>query len=512
MRLKLLPLPATLALLFTLLTFAPVSAAAQGIEGAMRMASGYGNSQDQKNLQDFYALRRYTPAWQLEQAGPQGTKDFVQYIRFLLHEHGLNDERYPLDLFQQQVNARAVAEADVLASFIILKIAKSLSGQDPIPRSDPDHIWPLRRAPIDLPRGLESAVERRIVPQFLEGLAPHHTQYQKLREALANYRAIEDKGGWIKLIPGYRLARGQDSPQVPLLEQRLAQEGYYPFEMVDYRNPHYSEALGHAVTAFQQAHGLIMDGNVGSQTLLALNTGASERIDEIRANLARLRVTPPEAWEGIIINIPSFRLLLYHGGEQIYQAPVVVGRPDRASPLVVSTVSDLIINPAWYVPGSIAEKDILPKLRENPNYLEEAGLEGPENAAELDGASSGQFWQRPGPDNSLGRIKFNFVNRFGVYLHGTPHVELFDRDDRRQSSGCIRLKKPEELAEILMGNSPDWNEARLQERIDTMKTMHVPPRIKMPIKLLYWTVMMNSQNHVEFYNDVYQLDDPWLEF
>jgi murein L,D-transpeptidase YcbB/YkuD len=384
-----------------------------------------------------------------------------------------------------------------------------LAGDDPIPQNDADHVWPLRRARMNTAEGLTRAVDAHQVPQYLESLAPHYAQYEKLKEALAIYRSIAQRGGWIKLIPGYRLQMGGQSPQVPLLAQRLWQEGYLPQEAVQYANALYTPQIADAVKTFQEAHGLITDGNIGSQTLLALNIGVSERIEEIRANMARMRVTPPDAWEGIIINIPSFRLILYQGGRDIYEAPVVVGRPDRASPLLASNVSEMIINPAWYVPESIANKDIIPKLREHPELREELGLNGPDGLEQGE-ATSGQFWQKPGPDNSLGRIKFNFQNRFMVYLHGTPHVELFDRDDRRQSSGCVRLKKPEELAEILMGNSPEWSEGEIQRRIDTMKTMHITPRIRMPIKFLYWTVMVDGQARVQFYNDVYQLDDAWL--
>jgi L,D-transpeptidase YcbB len=463
---------------------------------------------EEKNITAFYAARSYASAWQMENTrGTNAVREFVQYIEGVLHEHGLNKENYPLQLFETKASQGSYAEADILATFLVLKIARSLSGGDPVPQDDPEHVWPLRRSAPNLPQGMNDAVQRYGVPQWLDGLAPQYPQYKRLKDALTQYRAIAAKGGWIKLVPGYRLNMGQTSPQVPLLAQRLWQEGYLPQAAVQYANSLYTPQIAQAVMAFQEAHGLITDGNIGPQTLLALNIGVVERIDSIRANLARMRITPREAWDGIMINVPSYSLTLYKDSEEVYQAPVVVGRPDRASPLVTSSINDIVINPPWYVPSSIAEKDIIPQLQENPQLLEEMNMVGPSDAQS---AADGQFMQKPGPENSLGRIKFNFPNRFAVYLHGTPHVELFDRDDRRQSSGCVRLKKPEELMEILMGNSSDWTEARIQDRIDSMKTMHITPKVKMPIRMLYWTVMVNSKGRIGFYNDVYQLDDPWL--
>jgi murein L,D-transpeptidase YcbB/YkuD len=492
------------------------ASASPEMESAIREVSQQiGRGIDPQSLLAFYGTRGYAPAWQLDSANAQAAAgSFVTYMRAILFEHGLTDRFYPFALFEKKVNSRNprdILEADIIASHIVLKIARSLSGGDPVPTSDQDHVWPVKRSVPNIPQGLESAIERRMVPQYLESLAPQYTQYKKLIESLKRYRDLDAKGGWIRLVPGFSYLPGQYTAQTPLLYQRLAQEGYLPFEAARYTSTLYDPQLVAAIQSFQEAHGLFPDAHVGAQTLLALNMGVKERIDEIRANMARMRVTPPEAFDGIVINIPSFRLYMFRDTNEIYQAPVVVGRPDRPSPLLASNLNEMIINPSWYVPESIAEKDILPRLQENPDYLEELNMKGPDAERIANGGSlQGAFVQKPGPENSLGRIKFNFPNRFSVYLHGTPHVELFDRDDRRQSSGCIRLKKPEELAEILMGNSGEWSEARIQDRIDSMKTQHITPRLKMPIKVLYWTVMVDSRNRVQFYNDVYQLDDAWL--
>ncbi len=508
-----------LVLLAALVLTEPLFATARSTESSPEMqqaiesvSSQIGRGIDPSSLQKFYSLRHNAPAWQLDSQNAQtAARDFIQYMRSVLYEHGLTERYYPLALFEQKMASRDVLGADVVASHIVMKIARSLSGGDPVPTNDAEHIWPVRRSTPNIPEGLENAIERRGVPQYLESLAPQYPQYRKLKEALAHYRELDAKGGWIRLVPGFSYIPGQYTAQTPLLYQRLAQEGYLPFEAARYTSTMFDPQLVAAIQSFQEAHGLFPDAHVGAQTLLALNMSVKERINEIRANMARMRVTPPEAFQGIIINIPSFRLYLFRDTNEIYQAPVVVGRPDRPTPLLSSSIGEMIINPSWYVPESIAEKDILPKLRENPNYLEELNMQGP-GADDIGGRDSlnGAYVQKPGPDNSLGRIKFNFSNRFGVYLHGTPHVELFERDDRRQSSGCIRLKKPEELAEILMGNSPDWSEDRIQSRIDSMKTMHIAPHLKLPIKTLYWTVMVDSRNRVQFYNDVYQLDEAWL--
>lgn len=471
---------------------------------------------ENKLLSDFYTKRHYAPAWDLQEGNAADVAgEFKNFIRDTLAEHGLSERGYRFDALERHAKAgtkESLLKADILASDIVLRLAHSLSGQNPTPQSKL-HTWPLKRGASDVATGLHEAVNDRRVPEYLASLAPQTNAYTKLKVALQRYREIAAKGGWIRVRPGLILTPESDDARVTQIYQRLAQEGYIDFDAKHYQTTLYDGALVDAMRSFQETHGLYPDGNVGPETYRALNIPVKDRIDQIRVNMARLRQSPPEAWEGIVINIPSAKLALYKGGSAMYEAPVVVGRVDRPSPLVSSNIYEMIINPSWYVPESIAQKDLFPKAEEDPNFFKKQGIkrhtlgsdEDPEHRVTM-------LRQDPGPLNSLGRIKFNFQNRHAVYLHGTPHVELFGRDDRTRSSGCIRLKEPMELAQILMSNASEWNAETIQKKIDSLKTQRINTPSKMPIKLLYWTNIVDSKDRVQFYNDVYGLDAEWLKY
>lgn len=502
-------------LILALIMLLPIACPAWGkdnasIERILKSSSIKSISQtlDTRLLNEFYAKRNYTPAWQLHEDSAKTTvKEFISFIRTTLDEHGLGDRNYAFAALEAKVKSSgddALAEADIIASDIVLRMARSLSGQDPTPQSKL-HTWPLKRAKTDIAGGLNKAISDGKVPDYLEHLAPQVKAYDKLKEALKHYREIQAKGGWIRIKPGGVVQEGFQDDRLTLIHNRLAQEGYMPFPQQVTKDDTYKGDLVQGIKDFQDTHGLYPDGNIGPETFRAMNVSTRERIDQIRVNLARIRQSPPDAWEDIVINIPAAQLSYYRNGEAVYEAPVVVGRVDRPSPLVKSAIYEMIINPSWYVPSSIAEKDLLPKMEKDPDFLEKQGIHNNGRAGD------GMLRQDPGPLNSLGRIKFNFSNPFAVYLHGTPHQELFGKDDRTRSSGCIRLKDPAELALIFMKNNPDWTPDKLQRRIDSMKTQHVTPPEKTPIKLLYWSTIVDSKDRVEFFNDVYGLDAEWAK-
>lgn len=465
-------------------------------------------------VKSFYQKRDYEPAWRLNDENAQQTvKDFVAFIRGELNDNGLSESNYAFATLQAKVQSGSpddLLAADIIATDTVLHIAHSFAGEDASP-SAKMQAWPIHRARMDLVNGLNEAVKSRDVSAYLNALLPQSPKYARLKQALAEYRAIADKGGWIKLPPrGTTLHPGDRDDRIPMLMQRLAQEDYLEFDAQRYQNPVYDDQLAEAVKQFQDVHGLNPDAALGPETIRAFNVSTKDRIMQIRVNMARMRLSPSSTWENIVVNIPSARITYFRGGATAYEAPVVVGRIDRPTPLVASEIYEMIINPSWYVPRSIAEKDILPKLKQDPEYLEAMGisLRGDESIGDI----ASRLKQKPGPGNSLGRLKFNFQNPYAIYLHGTPHVELFDRDDRNRSSGCIRLQKPEDLAMIFLKDEPQWTPEILRQKIDSVKTITVKAPQRVPIKVLYWTVLVDDQNRVHFFNDVYGLDRDWAGY
>lgn len=283
---------------------------------------------------------------------------------------------------------------------------------------------------------------------------------------------------------------------------------------------YYDDALRESLSAWQRRNGLDGDGNAGPKTLEMLNAPVGERMDQIRANMERWRHMPedfpPE--RHALVNIADASLLLVEGGKIAYRGPVVVGRVDRKTPFIQSEIRSMIVNPSWHVPAKIAKKDILPKLRRDPHYLEKLGFvirgneDDPHGAAiDWENMSERDFTfrlrQSPGDANSLGRIKFDFDNDFAVYMHGTPHPELFDKDRRTFSSGCIRLRDPLDVAEIVLDANPErWDAQKLNETILSGTTRWVAVTRPLPLFVLYETVFVGFDGKLQFRKDVYGYD------
>lgn len=287
----------------------------------------------------------------------------------------------------------------------------------------------------------------------------------------------------------------------------------------------FDDGLQEALQRWQIRNGLDADGNVGPKTLEMLNVPVSDRIRQIRANMERWRHMPedfpPERYAHV--NIADANLSIIESGKIAYFGPVVVGRVDRKTPFIQSNIRSMIVNPSWHVPAKIARKDILPKLRRDPHYLEKLGFvisgnEEDPHGANIDWESLKErefnfhLRQSPGDANSLGRIKFDFDNNFAVYMHGTPHQELFGKDRRNFSSGCIRLRDPVDVAEVIMSaNAGHWDEQKLNDTIQSGKTRWVAVAKPLPLFIVYETVFVGFDGKLQFRKDVYNYDKFLME-
>ncbi|MGB7295570.1 MAG: L,D-transpeptidase family protein, partial [Candidatus Aminicenantales bacterium] len=252
------------------------------------------------------------------------------------------------------------------------------------------------------------------------------------------------------------------------------------------------------------------------------NVSAAERLTQIRANLERWRWITQELGERyILVNVADFRVGVVEAGREVMSMPAVVGRAYRRTPAFSGTMSHLEINPTWTVPPKLAREDILPKVRKDPAYLGQKGFRVFENwsegAREIDVSAFDwslvkaenlpyKFRQDPGPQNSLGRIKFMFPNKFDVYLHDTPERELFNRAVRDFSSGCIRIERPVDLAEYVLRDDPDWTKEKILTAIKGGETRVVNLRNPLGVHLLYWTAWLGEDGRVQFRQDIYLRD------
>jgi murein L,D-transpeptidase YcbB/YkuD len=269
---------------------------------------------------------------------------------------------------------------------------------------------------------------------------------------------------------------------------------------------------------FQKNHRLDADGIVGRNTYAALNFTVKQRVDQIRVNLERARWVFHKLPENYIaVDIAGFQAYNYEGSNVTWTSKVQVGKPFRKTPVFKSKIKYIVFNPTWTVPPTILKKDILPKIKKDPAYLKKMKISvidrksrivDPDSVdwSKYEKSAPFTFRQEPGPHNALGRMKFIFPNEHFIYLHDTPSRTLYGRQDRAFSSGCIRIQKNIELAELLLNDPEKWNRESIQATIDGNETKRVNLPKPKPILLLYLTIWFDENDSIIFKKDVYERD------
>jgi len=391
--------------------------------------------------------------------------------------------------------------------------------------------WNFSTRPVSVERGFErltAALDSGQIRETFGRARPQHVWYQRGREALRTYRAIATAGGWSPISDGPTMKLGLDDPRVPTLRYRLTVTGDLAGDLLPPAPPMnlaFDAELEAAVKRFQERHGLTADGAVGPGTRAALSVPVSARIDQIRINLERARWVMHELHgEFVLVNVAGFDVSYFRNDEPIWTSKVIVGRPYRETPIFKSTITYVVLNPTWTIPPGILVKDKLPVIKRDPGYLkrnnirviDSAGREVNPYSVDWSRYSGGrlppfQLRQDPGDDNALGLVKIMFPNPYLVYLHDTPSKALFDKDERIFSSGCIRVEKAFELAELVLNDPVRWNRAALDAAVATKKTQTVNLATPVPVLLLYWTAQPRPDGQVIFRNDVYGRDPATLE-
>jgi len=476
------------------------------------------------DLAIFYQIREYKPAWNFEGDNNKIVfTDFINSLEQLIIYHGLDLNDYPLPLLRTLIatpEPTSQVKLELLTTDTLLQLAHDLHG-DTLNLDDLYPGWDFHRRDIDLPKALATAIDTNTTTDFINGLAPQNQSYRQLAILLKDYRDIASHNGWSKIDTGPTLRLNDHDKRVTQLRHRLLDEH---FDLAPLANQSedslYNVDLKKAVVLYQQRHGLEPDGSLGLKTLIDLNIPVETRIDQIRANMERWRHMP-ENWPSdryVLVNIASATVNIYIDNKAVYNGPVIVGRVDRKTPFIQSSIKSMIINPFWHVPTKIIREDILPKLRQDPHYLEKMGFvvsndgdNTSDSTVDWKSIQENEFdfhlRQSPGSLNSLGRLKFDFNNNFAVYMHGTPHQELFKKYERNLSSGCVRLREPEQVAVILLApNNSDWSLQHISEAIASNKTRWIGFSKPIPVYFVYWTVFIDENNEINFRRDIYDYD------
>ncbi len=372
-------------------------------------------------------------------------------------------------------------------------------------RGAPDEAW-LRAA-------LEAAREGRIARAFAAARPPV-AAYAAMRSAMARLRGIAARGGWPQVPAGPTLRLGMDDPAVVLLRQRLMPEDARGTPSAALFGP----ALESEVRAFQRRHGLASDGRVGPATRAALNVPVTARMDQLALNLERARWYLGELPDRYVqVDIANFELTDVVPGHPAWSTRVQVGQPRRPTPVLRSAINQVTLDPAWTVPPTILRRDILPKLRHHPRYLERNDMTAldahgrPLDARHIDWTHPPAglvLRQAPGPEAALGKVALRFPNRHDVYLHDTPHQALFASTVRAFSSGCVRVEDAMQLAAQVLDDPGHWSLEALTAAADRGRTRELAVRPAVPLRIIYWTVHVDPDGAVGSVPDLYAQDGP----
>lgn len=490
----------------------------EGLDAGDFAAAGGETLMEPDSLSRVYRERDHAPIWL--DGGPLESE--VAGLMTAIGEsvgHGFTADRYHRATIEQLMSAgdtssRLALELLLTDAFLAQALHRGRGAVFP-PNLDAD--WQLPQAEVDAAAFLlETADGGGNVAARLAALWPVDPEYAALVRRRAEIAATGDEMT-ARVAPGPLLRPGQSSDRIVMLKQRLMGPGDY--------SPVYDADLEREVKAFQLAAGLEPDGLVGDGTLEVLNASRGSWIDRIDANLERWRWLPRSTPETYIrVNIAAYRLRAIERGETTLAMNVIVGKPYRRTPVFTETMKYLVFNPYWNVPFSIATKDKLPLLKTDAAAEASKGYDVkprgsdvfvPVDAIDWSGVTPRGFdyllRQRPGAQNALGQMKFMMPNPYAVYLHDTPSRELFAKQERSFSSGCVRLERPEALARWLLARDGHRNAGRVADLVASGETTTIYLKTPVPVYIVYFTAFTDDDGAVTFRRDIYGRDRAIVE-
>lgn len=473
-------------------------------------------------VMDFYTHRAYRAAWTHD-------SDVEQLIASLnaTDADGLNPADFHVDeLIRSRSNLQAApATPEQQAAFDLATTHTFITALLQLRRGkvDPARLdihWNFDADGVDPRDDLNAffaALDNHDVARAFAMAPPQESVYAGMRQALAQLRSVRERGGWPKVTVDHSLKPGMDEPAVAQLRARMVAAGFLDPRLI--HGNKYDGAVTAAVKKYQDEQYLGADGMAGANTLAALNVPVEARIDQVRVNMERARwLLYKLQGTFVIVDIAGYKVAMYRDGQPIWRSRVQVGKAARNTPIFQAQISYITFNPTWTVPPTILKEDVLPKIQVNPGYLaanrmrviDREGREVDPSTVDWTNPRGLSLRQDAGKDSSLGQVVIRFPNDYAIYLHDTPHRELFAKTVRATSSGCIRVENPLQLVELLFNDPIKWDSAGIQKQLANGKTENIRLPVKVPVLLAYWTVDLGSDGRVSFKPDVYGYDAPVL--
>ena len=458
-------------------------------------------------FKDFYSHRNYEFAW-FDTAGlSEQARNFINlqnnYVAEFQDSSIINKELQKLiDTLETKKMDRSKKESVILRTELLLTgqffeyAAKVYKGSD---INAAELGWFIPRKKIDLTALLDATISSKTTDP--DQYAPQNSQYKKLQEYLSKYISLENKVGSDTIAYLRKpIKKGDSSLIITGIKKRLLLLGDLP--QPD-SSALFDSSLLIASKSFQKRMGLSIDGVIGNRMIAELNVPISKRIRQLLINLERVRWMPADNDSNyILVNIPEYKMHVYDSGKLYFDMNVIVGSAANSSVIFSGKLKYVVFSPYWNLPESIVQKEVMPSIQKNKNYLSK-------NHMEITGYSGKIpiIRQMPGRGNSLGLVKFLFPNNYNIYLHDTPNRELFSQSSRGLSHGCIRIADPKKFAAYLLRSDTSWTSQSIDEAMHLSKEKWVTIKKPVPVFLVYFTSWVDQTGVLNFRKDIYGHDE-----
>ena len=446
----------------------------------------------EKDINSFYRSRKFAYAWFDENGLIEPANNLYNRINNI-SEEGLPDKIPYKENFTNLMDAAGIENKpsdslELMLTCQYLSYAKYV-WQGLSEKDAHDIEWLLPRKKLTYAQLLDSLANRSLASE------PVFNQYHLLKDYLKKYRDIQLQKTLPVIKTDKKKLEMHDSGTVILDIRKWL---YMMGDITANNNSNvFDTELQEGVKQFQNRNGLKDDGVIGPGVIAEMNIPIEKRIESIMINMERSRWVPEKIKaDYLVVNIPEYKLHVFEDEKPVLHMNVVVGKSQNKTVIFNGDLKYVVFSPYWNIPASILKKETLPAIRKNPNYLASHNMEW----------NGGNVRQKPGPNNSLGLVKFLFPNSHSIYLHDTPSKSLFNESNRAFSHGCIRLAEPKKLAIYLLRNDPKWNDTSITAAMNSGKEKTVTLSKTLPVFIAYFTAWVNKDGKINFRKDVYNRD------